>query len=1127
MLLVLPTAIVGYGNFSDLVNQAFGKTFQREESTFIVETESSSNIAKGGQFSLKVTANTTKNLPLKHYAAFVEFDKTKIDVKSIQVQNTKLLTVMQYQNGYLIYPSAMVAPTNYANLKPEICLGAKTCDFTSLNMSSVSFTINGLLISDLTEQQRAIKITLVGAAETNATYIWNEKVLLPALKLGNYIKNSAPQFMTEPEGYINEGTSYSYDVKTTDSDKDPVTLSLNCPDTVFCTKVQKAPAGVTLEGNQLVWKNPVYQKEPYEITVYANDGKSVTTQSFILQVLQKDTAYFSCTFTPAISVKVLDFRIETPLTIVADSSTELSQASVTLSRNDVTEKTFSYTFNPPTKRVILDKASNPSLAYTFKEGQYTGKAVFTAKTGQTFTCDLTNPTVSLLGLVKQAMHKTVNDFVKTVNAASGLNVGTNNAPTFITDPMLPPASGGSSPGVSFVYGNAYSFTLTAQDVDGDPMQHTIVAKPSWAAVAVTSSTSTTTPSTFSVQFTGTPQAKNAGSNLFSVSINDGYGHYITRTWVINIDYPNNDIPRVTIYEPITPTSRYQGSGFLLKWDVEDRQQVVSFGIYYTKNLSSGTRYTYNNNVSYKARGLIINTSSIPPGDYYFIVTATDAFNPPATGSGYTALVRILPPKPKPTPTPKPTVKPTATPTPTVTVTATATPTATPTATATPTPTPSDTIAPDEVMIQITSPQNQAQMKPSEFQSVVTFSASKEGTLTKSTILIKLDGEDITSKYVLSSDSGKTITATYKPTVLLEPGIHEIVAKAQDSVKKEKEVKVSFIVLADSNSNSNTINFLGIDIPKNLYTIFIAALILIVILILLPIIMYFAFRNNAEKNDVSKKTFTTVPTVPTPAPQLRTPINSFANNYSTPAVTRPTVVNAPQYRPVQPTMVQAQQPIPQDLPRVTPKQALDSFVAQSTLQNATPVPVTPQKPLPPQPVMQKPPVIENKPTVVNLPPQQAPAPMQNQVVRLTNNPPSIPMKQAPPAPSTLPAQPPKISTPPVPQMNNPVAPIKPPMPTASPVVTSNQQTMQKPPEAPMVQPVIQKPATPAVPTMVAPTIPQMQTPPPKVIPQQPPTLPSSEPVKPVPITVSTPPTNVPAAPSAMNLPPESPPLPTNL
>lgn len=1185
VLLVLPTAIVGIGNFSQLVNNAFEKPFVKQDGTFFIKTESSQNITKGGEFSLKITVTAPSKLPLNYAAAFVEYDRTRVSIKSVIPQKANSFSTMEYQNGYLLYPTLMSKPTQYKDLFPENCLENKSCDMNAQPFSTFVFNINGILIGDLAEGQRPIKLSILGAATATSTYNWAEVIHLPQLSVGNYIKNTAPQFTSDPPNLIKENSAYTYQVQTTDQDNDPVTLSLSCPETIFCSKTQQAPEGITIEGNNIMWKTPIARDTPYEITVYANDGKSVTTQTYLLRVIPQDSSYFSCTFTPAISVKILDYTVETPLVIIADSTEQFSSATVSLSRDNTIEKVFEYQFPNAPKSVILDQSSSPALIYQFKQGQYTGKADFITSKGEKFTCELTNPTVSTTDLIKQAVQKTSIQIIDTVSAAVGLTVGTNTSPVFTSDPMAPAGSGGSTPGVSFVYGTAYAFTLQAQDGDGDPMQHVIVTKPGWANVSVTSTNPTgNAASTYSIAFSGTPVLANAGSNLFSVSINDGYGHYITRTWVINVNYPNNDVPYITITDPVSPLTRTQGQGFWLEFAISDRNHVPTLALYYTTNLSGANKVAYDTNISYNIRKMWVSTANIPPGDYYFMLTATDAFNPPATGFQYTPLIRVLEkPKPSPSPSPKPSlspspspsVGPSQSPTPSITITTSPTPTptatTTPISTVTPTPTTEPSTQPNEILIQVTAPKVNATVKPEDFQIVASFNASQDAELSKDTIVIKIDGTEITQKVTFNPASGKTMTASYKPAVLLEAGIHEISFAAQDTKQKSKEIKVSFTISGDT-TPSDMVNFFGINIDKKWYTILVAAIILLVILILLPIIMYFAFRSSDKTSYPPTRSSTPVQPM-NQLPQLRNPTASFANTAS------------PQQGPMIQT-VRPQQPIPQPtqsgtIPQSTPipnnyqtpsaQKAISSFVAQANLQSQPKpqVPVQPGQismknevgiPTPVRPEVKPNPAPQQTPPIITVQNPTAPRPVQQVTVNTT---PSIPVAQPQPTINQPPGsiqQPIPVSPKPIPQQQaqpastpSPVAPVSPPItqsaaapaptrptttPTA-PIATQQQTPNNAPRPIPVTISTTPSPKPPTVPGK-APQTPATQSAQPQTV--------SSTP-KPIPVTISTTPTppkagpqftpvpqkpiNPPTVPSntaippttSSPLPPESPTIPT--
>jgi hypothetical protein len=93
-----------------------------------------------------------------------------------------------------------------------------------------------------------------------------------------------------------------------------------------------------------------------------------------------------------------------------------------------------------------------------------------------------------------------------------------------------------------------------------------------------------------------------------------------------------------------------------------------------------------------------STPALPPGTYFFVVTAYNAAGLQGLPSNEVSIV-----VPNVTPTPTPTVTPTPTPTPTGTPTPTATPTPSPTPTATPSPTPTPTPTPTATPVPTPDP----------------------------------------------------------------------------------------------------------------------------------------------------------------------------------------------------------------------------------------------------------------------------------------------------------------------------------------------------------------------------------------------------------------------------------------
>jgi hypothetical protein len=120
-----------------------------------------------------------------------------------------------------------------------------------------------------------------------------------------------------------------------------------------------------------------------------------------------------------------------------------------------------------------------------------------------------------------------NVFVVQVDAAGGsdtatLNItviNTNDAPTFITDPINKPNAAEDA---------AYSGTLAGltADADGDAMSFLKIAGPAWLTIGGAGSLS------------GTPTDSNIGENTFTVQVSDGNGGIDTATLTITVDSVN-------------------------------------------------------------------------------------------------------------------------------------------------------------------------------------------------------------------------------------------------------------------------------------------------------------------------------------------------------------------------------------------------------------------------------------------------------------------------------------------------------------------------------------------------------------------------------------------------------------
>lgn len=1089
VLILIPVAIFGVQNIGDLRNFAGSKRFVQDANLTATSIESSTITSINDPLTL--TINVTQSGKLSYLSSVIEFDPARISLSDVSIvdQESTGLKIVKSDSKYLIVPVGNQVNA-LTDLDPTTCIDTKACDTTSLKTGNVKIKLSGQLLKEVTSQQRPVKVTVWSASETGSSIIWNKKEILPEIKFGASVKNASPEFVSEPLEFAEVGTKYEYTVETKDADKDTVKLSLSCPDYYFCETTNNQPQGVKLDGSKLVWESPVKTKSAPVVTIYANDGKSIVSQIFVIKVLDKGENSFSCTFTPGLAVKVLDYRTITPLILNASLSSGISKVQVELVRQGTIEKTFTYNFDTNPRTILLDENSQPTLAYQFQQGTYTGEAFITDKNGKLYKCELTN-VFGLNNSKQKAIAGNSFELIKSVEAAANaITVGTNNAPTFATDPKI-----NSTPGTSIKVGNTYTYKLKATDVDGDPLSYKTVTMPSWASASVLQNVA----GTVELQITGVPTT--GGTNLFSFSVNDGAGHYITQTWIVNVDFANNDIPVINLTAPSTVISRAQGQSFQMQWDVQDRNQVVKFDLYYTTDLSKDPILLISN-IDYRVRSLSVSTAKVAPGDYYFVLKATDNVAPPAVGEAFTPLVHVgAPLTSTPTPTPSTTV--TATPSVTVTTTATVQPTITVTITETPIPSPSTK---QQLEVTFTSPKEGDKISADTFKILGRVQATDGAKVTSKQLTLLLDDQDITSKLTFSAEEGTALTFTYSPKVLLTVSNHTLTAKAEDSSGAKLEQKINFGITALTLSQTDTqvTEILGFKIPSSLTTVVLIGIVILVVALLLPIFLYFAWRGERTKQQPPKQVI--------PPPTLQRPVttNQFApQNQVMPQVApvqRSYLPSAPgfgnaQPRPMQPSYspekVGFQQqpqkppmptsaPMQQPVQRPAPQQGYTA-PTQPMVRPSAPIsaPAAPQMQRPPAP-MQSQPMPAQQQNPVSQPVQStapvAKPPEQSPVSRPENLP-SF-MKQPPQRPPEIPTveavNKPVSTTAPV-QAPQPPAPVQPaqkagpsfnaprPVPNGAPPVshslptTATAMSPKQPPAPPATKPGMDaKPLDPGAP-----------------------------------------------------------------
>jgi hypothetical protein len=172
------------------------------------------------------------------------------------------------------------------------------------------------------------------------------------------------------------------------------------------------------------------------------------------------------------------------------------------------------------------------------------------------------------------------------------------------EPTPPPPSNtppviSGSPNTTLVVGNAWSFTPTASDADGDKLSFQISGKPSW----MTFSTSTGTLS-------GTPGSANVGSYPdIRISVSDGQATAQLQAFTLTVTEPQPSTGSATISWS-APTEREDGTPLTA---------LSGYKIYYSRNASQLDQVQ---NVSSNVTSYLVQ--NLEQGTWYFAVSAVDS-----------------------------------------------------------------------------------------------------------------------------------------------------------------------------------------------------------------------------------------------------------------------------------------------------------------------------------------------------------------------------------------------------------------------------------------------------------------------------------------------------------------------
>jgi RHS repeat-associated protein len=293
----------------------------------------------------------------------------------------------------------------------------------------------------------------------------------------------APVINSPPDTSVALGHNYFYAVQATDPDGDPLAYDL-----------PTAPAGMTIDaGGVIRWTPAADQFGPNDVTVRVQDGRGgEATQSFTVNVTSQPNSQ-----PPRI--------------------TSAPPLAATLGHGYAYDATGVDADGSPLVWSLQTAPAGMSI------DPMRGKIRW-------------SPTVEQLGSQQVMVGVTNGDGLSTTQPFT-IQVRAIDTPPLITS--APPTQGAA--------GQAYTYAVTATDVDGDPLTYSLTAFA--AGLTIDAATGL-------IQWT--PTTQQIGTHIFAVAVDDGQGGTATQNWLVVIgSQPLNQPPIITSIPPLAAGLVYQ------------------------------------------------------------------------------------------------------------------------------------------------------------------------------------------------------------------------------------------------------------------------------------------------------------------------------------------------------------------------------------------------------------------------------------------------------------------------------------------------------------------------------------------------------------------------------------------
>jgi hypothetical protein len=395
----------------------------------------------------------------------------------------------------------------------------------------------------------------------------------------------------------------------------------------------------------------------------------------------------------------------------------------------------------------------------------------------------------LIGTLSEGTYKTACVISSPYDVKGVRAVANNQAPEFLSSPI------DSQPSQDIDTGVHYEYTLKATDPEGDFINYvySFTPKNQWLKYTVIKDGSN---GELEIQFKGS--TTKPASYLANVFIHDGYSkHLRSQSWIISVSPSENDIPKVIILSPWESTKVQQGDPLTIKWGATDRNAITHYELYMTQSLQDEDAwYIVDKDIEYNIQEYTFNTKEFSAGHYKAVIKATDNQDSPLVGRGISPQIEIIGEEID---------------------------------------MPDDKVDLPEPQIINYSPSGEEDITNPLITIRASLLASEDSEIDEASIVIKVDGRDVTSLAKFNKISESEYTIIYQTEEEYVSGLHRVDMSFKDRQGLGAQKSWTFNIETDEQDPDKFYIF-GYGISKMILYVTAGGLLLILLSLIVPLIL---------------------------------------------------------------------------------------------------------------------------------------------------------------------------------------------------------------------------------------------------------------------------------------------------